>query len=517
MIEPLKRLAPETEVRLVIDGLERLATGARNAVMDALNDLADLPFIRLIVTARPDTELPAAASTPHGLAPAPAEKVVQYLERRAVAPSRREEIIKAAEGNWLVVRVLADLVSEHPNAEVQEGKLALADAYEELLTRCGANENTWRVLLVMAAAGAGPVLPLTLLCAASEKLGGLATQASLRDELFRLRGLVARTAAGTDQEHVGLFHQTLVDHVADREPERALAAHRALADCIEALTSAGAGPVDLSDPILRYAFEREVEHLWALGETARALQVLSARTAPAPRDNLRRWRLWHPRVENRYGADHPDTLTTRGRIAFWTGGSGDARGALRLYETLLADQTRALGVNHPSTLTTRNNIAVWIGECGDTREALRLFKALLPDQTRVLGPITPTHLLRATTSPPGLATSAMRAGRCNCFRRYCLTRYRHSVPITQVLLLSETTSLRGQAAVVTHTRRYDCSRPYCPTRRARLAPMTLAPLLRATTLLSGLASAATRVRRCDCSRRCCLTGCASLALITRIR
>ena len=87
VIEPLKRLAPETEVRLVIDGLERLATGARNAVMDALNDLADLPFIRLIVTARPDTELPAAASTPHGLAPAPAEKVVQYLERRAVAPS----------------------------------------------------------------------------------------------------------------------------------------------------------------------------------------------------------------------------------------------------------------------------------------------------------------------------------------------------------------------------------------------------------------------------------------------
>lgn len=69
----------------MIDGLERLATGARDAVMDALNALAGLPFVRLIVTARPDTWLPETASTPHALAPAPREKVAQYLEQRAVA------------------------------------------------------------------------------------------------------------------------------------------------------------------------------------------------------------------------------------------------------------------------------------------------------------------------------------------------------------------------------------------------------------------------------------------------
>src|SRR5215471_5594721 len=55
VVGPLKRLAPESEVRLVIDALERLATGARDAVMDALNELAGFPFLRLIVTARPDT------------------------------------------------------------------------------------------------------------------------------------------------------------------------------------------------------------------------------------------------------------------------------------------------------------------------------------------------------------------------------------------------------------------------------------------------------------------------------
>jgi hypothetical protein len=48
VIGPLKRLAPETEVRFVIDALERLATGACAAVMDALNDLVGLPFVRLV-------------------------------------------------------------------------------------------------------------------------------------------------------------------------------------------------------------------------------------------------------------------------------------------------------------------------------------------------------------------------------------------------------------------------------------------------------------------------------------
>jgi hypothetical protein len=413
VVEPLSRLAPKAEVRFVIDGLDRLATGARGAVMDALNDLAGFPFMRLIVTTRPDTELPEAASAPHVLAPAPTEKVAQYLEQRAVAQARQEEVIKAAEGNWLVVRVLADLMSEHPDAAIQTGKLALGDAYEELLSRCNPTEDTWRVLSIMAAGGAGPVLPLTLLCAASEKLGGVATQAGLRDELFRLRGLVARTAAGTDREQVGLFHQTLVDHVVARGPQQALAAHRALADCIQVLAPAGLGAVDLNDPIQRYAFEREAEHLWALGETDRVLGGLSARASAAPRDNLRRWSLWGPRVESRFGADHQDTLTTRNNIAAWTGEGGDAREALRLFQALLPDRVRVLGADHPDTLLTRNNIAAWTGQCGDRREALRLFQTLLPDQVRVLGADHPDTLatrsnIAAWTGEGGYARKALR-------------------------------------------------------------------------------------------------------------
>ena len=59
------------------------------------------------------------------------------------------------------------------------------------------------------------------------------------------------------------------------------------------------------------------------------------------------------------GPDHPDTLTTRGNIACWTGECGDPAGALRLFRELLPDRERVLGPDHPDTLTTRNNIAYW--------------------------------------------------------------------------------------------------------------------------------------------------------------
>jgi hypothetical protein len=62
LIGPLKRLAPKTEIGLVVDALDRLATGARGPVIAALEELAELPFMRLVVTARPDTGLPKGAS-----------------------------------------------------------------------------------------------------------------------------------------------------------------------------------------------------------------------------------------------------------------------------------------------------------------------------------------------------------------------------------------------------------------------------------------------------------------------
>ena len=93
------------------------------------------------------------------------------------------------------------------------------------------------------------------------------------------------------------------------------------------------------------------------------------------------------------GVDHPDTLTTRARIATWTGHAGDPASALRLFTELLPDVERVLGPRHPETLATRSNIAVWTGQCGDAAGALRLFTELLPDVERVFGPRDSNTLL----------------------------------------------------------------------------------------------------------------------------
>jgi Tetratricopeptide repeat len=53
------------------------------------------------------------------------------------------------------------------------------------------------------------------------------------------------------------------------------------------------------------------------------------------------------------GIDHPDTLITQGKIAFWTGKSGDFKGAVHLFNQLLSDRLRVLGPDHPATLLTR--------------------------------------------------------------------------------------------------------------------------------------------------------------------
>ena len=138
-----------------------------------------------------------------------------------------------------------------------------------------------------------------------------------------------------------------------------------------------------------------------------------------------------PDQERVLGPDHPDTLTTRNNIAHWTGQSGDAREALRLFQELLPDQERVLGPDHPDTLSTRNNIAHWTGESGDAREALRLFQELLPDQERVLGPDHPDTLTtRNNIAGSGPARAGMPARRCGCSRSCCPTRSASSAPTT---------------------------------------------------------------------------------------
>jgi hypothetical protein len=60
-----------------------------------------------------------------------------------------------------------------------------------------------------------------------------------------------------------------------------------------------------------------------------------------------------------HGADHPETLRLRHRLAHWTGKAGDIRAAVALYTDLHADRVRLLGANHPHSRGSEADLRYW--------------------------------------------------------------------------------------------------------------------------------------------------------------
>jgi DNA-binding transcriptional ArsR family regulator len=108
-----------------------------------------------------------------------------------------------------------------------------------------------------------------------------------------------------------------------------------------------------------------------------------------PQHTLDEYRLLLNDVERILGPNHPQTLTTRSNVAFWTAESGDLSGALNLQELLLSDLERILGPDHPQTLTTRSHITYLIAQSGNAPLLLDLQTQLLRDFERILGPEHP--------------------------------------------------------------------------------------------------------------------------------
>ena len=98
------------------------------------------------------------------------------------------------------------------------------------------------------------------------------------------------------------------------------------------------------------------------------------------------------RQDNVYGPEHRDTLTARGRLAYWTGEAGDAAGARDQFTALLPFEEQILGTEHPDTLSARSNIARWTGQAGDAAGARDQFAALLPVREQVSGSEHPDTL-----------------------------------------------------------------------------------------------------------------------------
>jgi tetratricopeptide (TPR) repeat protein len=111
--------------------------------------------------------------------------------------------------------------------------------------------------------------------------------------------------------------------------------------------------------------------------------------------------------ERVWGADHPDTLSSRGNLASAYYAAGRTDEAITLHEQNLADRERLQGPNHPNTLNSRHNLAGAYLTAGRTDEAVTLLEQNLADRERLQGPDHPNTL----ASRHGLAAVYLDAGR----------------------------------------------------------------------------------------------------------
>ena len=112
-------------------------------------------------------------------------------------------------------------------------------------------------------------------------------------------------------------------------------------------------------------------------------------------------------VEEVLGAEHPDSLASRGSLAGAYYSAGRLGEAIPLYEEVLADSVRVLGADHPYTLTSRGSLAGAYESAGRLGEAIPLYEEVLADSVRVLGPDHPGTL----ASRHNLAGAYRAAGR----------------------------------------------------------------------------------------------------------
>ena len=400
-------------VRLLVDGLDQLDghpayPAFRRALTEFTTDPA-LSHVKLVLTSRtrPDIDgidtvidMPALDEATAG----------RYLSRQDLDVDTIRRLVKVAAENWLVLELAADAIASTGTA-----LHTLPALYADLLAGIRArNEATDTVLAVLAAAGTGPVLPFDLLSAALRRLGHPLPRAAIHTLLGDpdLRRVLDRAEPGQTGERLGLFHQTLLDHLTTRPypgtPD-ASAVHGAIADAIDELA-----PADRhsqagyrADPLLSYAFDAGPLHRWQARRPDQLVTDLAGRRDLIPQVNLARWATWASRIRDALGPDHPSTLISCSNLAVTYQEAGRVGEAIPLHERALADAERILGPDHPSILTIRSNLADAYRAAGRVGEAIPLHERTLADAERILGPDHPSTL----TSRNNLGEAYRAAGR----------------------------------------------------------------------------------------------------------
>ena len=410
VMRPLARLKrPGVKVPIIVDGLDQPEQGAREVILSALKHITDtapaaeMGHVRIIAGVRSGEGI----DNRDELAP------LAHAHRIDVTPPTVAEIAAAATtqpgvqlseddladmigdvttGGWLIARLVREIADHVPGTTGFGNLTELVTARTELALRGDTAGVAAKMLSLITAAGAGPVLPIRLLAAT------LLPLAQIRDRVVEFGPLISRGKPGTDHETLGIAHlaflQPILDHlnqigcpVAD--------AHRALIDAQQRHLTDRDFDNDADathDEVAGYWSTAAPRHYLGSGDPQAAIEFLETLDTPRAADNRDRWAGWLPAFTTTLGADHPETLTTRGHLARWRGEAGDVAGAVAEYQAVLADRVRVLGADHPDTLTIRHSLAHWRGQAGDAPGALAEYQAVLADRVRVVGADHPDTL-----------------------------------------------------------------------------------------------------------------------------
>jgi hypothetical protein len=381
LLRPLERCQqPGRRIRLLIDGLDQPEAGSQALILSAIARITAaervaLGHIKLIVSTRAGVgvedspELAEAhrieVRTPTlldavGETDASTLLMVTAMMHDFETSGEGEFTDWFAGSGWLIPRLVIGI------DDWEGGDLVglVGARLDQALGHGATSDETLAILALLLASGAGPVLPIALLGLALQDSGHILGLAQIRDVLVGLGALVSRGRPGQDVERVGIANDTIGDALA-ADPRLndgvVTAAHRALADALREHASTEKAPSELKE----YAASAGPRHLLVSGDGTGAVKALMSQDSSRALDNLERWASWLPAFQTILGPDHPDTLATRGNLAYWQGEAGDPAGAAAALEELLVDRLRVLGQDHPDTLATRVSLAHWRGRADD--------------------------------------------------------------------------------------------------------------------------------------------------------
>lgn len=410
---------PPERIRIIIDG------------MDQLDDLAIHELTSALLAATQDTQLERVSFLLSTRDVASADFNVEPITLSALSPNDINKYLSKSQlpnyaairdmqnvPSWLDLKILADVGPKvnTKNSHQDHGMKNSSQIFVDFLSaNLDPRENL--VLAILAAAGAGAVLPIDIAIQAFQKQGGAIKRAKFRNSISVLENVVARSDPGTPEEKIGLIHETLVDEIShNRIWQHAVAeAHRSILAVLE---------VDNSRIAKLYARRSLPEHYWAIGRYPEAIDAALRQLGDIPADNQDFLQLWLSRTSPFMDANDPSFLKLQAKFSYWKGEAGDFQGGIADLKEVLSRQLGVLGVEHPETLDTRNSIAELTARIGDPNDAILQFQEVLDARSKVLGPEHPDTLVTLSNIAALTGRTGDRLGAIRKFHEILETRLR---------------------------------------------------------------------------------------------